>query len=46
VGIEQQPLAVRRRLRVGSGELIERAVVELGRDLDQAGHTVDKRPSR
>jgi len=46
VGVEQQALAIRRRLRVGRRELIEGAVVELGRYLDEASHTVDKRPSR
>src|SRR5207245_11744463 len=44
--IEQQPLAVFRRFRERARELVERAIVELGRDFDETGHTAESLPSK
>ena len=48
VRIEQQPLAAPPvyRLGIGRGELIEGAVVELGRNFDQPRHATDSLPIR
>src|SRR5438093_8030763 len=44
--IEQEPLAVLRRFSERARELVERAIVELGRDFDEPGHTAESLPSR
>src|SRR5437773_3620961 len=44
--IEQKPLAVFRRFGKRTRELVERAIVELGRDFDEPGHTAESRPNR
>src|SRR5207247_7287632 len=44
--IEQEPLAVFRRFGERPRELVERAIVELGRDFDEPGHTAESRPNR
>src|SRR5256885_7763281 len=46
VGVEQQTPAVLGRLGERARELIEGAVVELRRHVDQAGHTAESLPSR
>src|SRR5437867_13432419 len=44
--IEQKPLAVFRRFGERARELVERAIVELGRDFDEPGHTAESLPNR
>src|SRR2546426_11232196 len=44
--IEQESLAVFRRFGEGARELVERAIVELGRDFDEPGHTAESLPNR
>src|SRR2546428_13953771 len=44
--IEQESLAVFRRFGEGARELVERAIVELGRDFDEPGHTAESLPNK
>src|SRR3989442_7612582 len=44
--IEQEPLAVFRRFGERARELVERAIVELGRDFDKPGHTAESLPNK
>src|SRR6267142_586873 len=44
--IEQETLPVFRRFGEGARELVKRAIVELGRDFDEPGHTAESLPNR